>query len=623
MVSADRSGDNMPTIEVTERRTPPEWALLQRAIIAALNRAAPEFVARYTRPDGTLRWRERWPGMDGADDPYEGFHNFPLCYVLGGSPEVYHAARTVWEAITWQWTEYGQVYREFAAYYDWMHHGEGSLSLYFSGLADPTPLQDRQRARRFADFYTGADPEAPNYDPERRLIRSPITGSRGPRFTLTAEDWSTHRQVLDNYPPPFEDIPGVSGERCPWSDDAVYEQILQRMNERMASGDVPLNLTATSMVTHAYLHTGEEGYRRWPVEYLAAWAERAAGNGGLIPDNVGPSGTVGERMGGKWWGGYYGWRWPHGAQTVLEPLVIAGSNAALLTGDLAHLDLARSQLDRLWALGREEDGRWIVPHRHRDGGWTTYRPPTPTLPIACWALSLAEGDQARVERLRPASGWGEATTRVAKGLIGNTAPWFEFVQGRNPAYPAQILRANLALIGQQLERMRSPQGDPASWDIHHWQQMTPMVCEGLVQLTMGAPMPLYHGGLLHAPLRHYDGEGRRPGLPPGVAALVDGLAPDAVTLSLVNLDLSAPRTVVVQAGSFGEHQFHTATRLDGRDGDARTIPVEGRWLRVILAPGAGVRLRLGLSRYRHAPSYETPWSSRDAYAPRLYGREGL
>ena len=38
-------------------------------------------------------------------------------------------------------------------------------------------------------------------------------------------------------------------------------------------------------------------------------------------------------MGGKWWGGYYGWRWPHGFMSIIQPLTIAAMNAVLLTGD--------------------------------------------------------------------------------------------------------------------------------------------------------------------------------------------------------------------------------------------------------------------------------------------------
>ncbi|OPX23505.1 MAG: hypothetical protein B1H02_04915 [Candidatus Latescibacteria bacterium 4484_107] len=47
---------------------PPEWALMERFLIDAMNDAAPRFVERYTRPDGTLAWRDEWPGMDGSDD---------------------------------------------------------------------------------------------------------------------------------------------------------------------------------------------------------------------------------------------------------------------------------------------------------------------------------------------------------------------------------------------------------------------------------------------------------------------------------------------------------------------------------------------------------------------------
>src|SRR5262249_6880491 len=158
--------------------------------------------------------------------------NFPLLAALGGDFALDALARAEWEAITRQFTAYGQVYREFDAYYDWMHHGESSLLFYYFGLTDPGDARMHARARRFADMYTGEDPEAPNYDPARRLIRSPITGSRGPRFENTAEDWVTHRPILAHYPPPFEDIPGVPAEArvADWNDDVLFAQILERMN---------------------------------------------------------------------------------------------------------------------------------------------------------------------------------------------------------------------------------------------------------------------------------------------------------------------------------------------------------------------------------------------------------
>ena len=140
----------LPEITGTKVAAPPRWALLQRQIFATLDKAAIEFADRYTRPDGTLIWRTEWPGMDGSDDPYEGFMNMPLYYALGGAKEVYERSRTIWDGITWQWTEYGQIHREYDAYYDWMHHGESNLFFYFFGLADADVLKDRQRTRRFA-----------------------------------------------------------------------------------------------------------------------------------------------------------------------------------------------------------------------------------------------------------------------------------------------------------------------------------------------------------------------------------------------------------------------------------------------------------------------------------------
>jgi hypothetical protein len=99
--------------------------------------------------------------MDGSDDGYESYGNWPLFYALGGCAEIHQRSRFLWDAITRQFTAYGQLWREFDAYYDWMHHGESSIFLYFLGLADPRIAVDRARALRFAHMYTGDDPEAP------------------------------------------------------------------------------------------------------------------------------------------------------------------------------------------------------------------------------------------------------------------------------------------------------------------------------------------------------------------------------------------------------------------------------------------------------------------------------
>jgi hypothetical protein len=593
-----------PVLYATQIAPPPAWAIGQRMLIDTMNRAAPLFQERYTRPDGSFVWRQEWPGMDGSDDAYESYHNWPLFYALGGSADIYQRSRFLWEAVTRQFTHYGQIWREFDAYYDWMHHGESSLFLYYLGLAAPDDARFRARARRFAGMYIGQDAEAQNWDAEHRMIRSPITGSRGPRFINSWDDWQTHRPILSRYPPPFDDIPGVHSPTADWLDDKVYEQILQRINERQMRGDVPLNLTATSLVTHAYLYTGAPQYRQWVLDYVEAWAERIERNDGLCPDNIGPSGIIGELMGGKWWGGHYGWQWPHGWMSIIEPLTIAAMNAVLLTGDLAYLDIPRSQLDRMIELGKWVNGVLMIPHRHTDQGWIDYRVPLPEYALQIWAISQHPHDEKRVELLARGHDWREVQPGRGKGDGLHIAPWYRFLQGDNPHYPRHIIDAQWAEICHRLELMRRDDDDPETWDIHHWQERNPVHTEALVQLTCGGPQIIYQGGLLHVPLRYFDGLQRRPGLPPAVAALVSQRNAESITVTLVNTDALASQRLLIQAGGFGEHQFSTVSNLTS---DALfQQPLDSFIVTVDLAPSSQITLRLGLRHYVRQPTYTLP-----------------
>lgn len=574
-------------------------------LIDQMNQAAPRFQERYTRADGTFVWRQTWPGMDGSDDGYESYHNWPLFYALGGSEDIHRRSRFLWDAVTRQFTQYGQVWREFDAYYDWMHHGESSIYLYFFGLADPAVAVDRARALRFAAMYMGQDAQATNWDAESKLIRSPITGSKGPRFENSWGDWETHRAVLAEYPAPFEDIPGVEGPIADWNDDAVYAEVLRLLNERMMTGDVPLNLSATSLITHAFAYTGEEKYRRWVLDYVEAWADRIRDNDGLCPDNVGPNGVIGERMDGKWWGGYYGWRWPHGFMTIIEPLSIAAMNAVLLTGDLGYLEIPRGQLRRIAELGREEDGTLLIPYRHTDEGWTDYKPIRPQWPLQLWAMSQSPEDEALLAHFPERhTTWKQVQPGRGKGDDIHIEPWYCYLQGENPDYPQQILDAQWREVLRRMDRMRTDDGDPEQWDVHHWQDINPIHTEALVHLTCGGPQIIYHGGLLHVRLRTFDADARRPGLPPDVGALVHAVDADSVTVTLTNTSPLNERRLVLQAGAFGEHEFTEAT--DRFAEVPRTQRVDSRHLEVILPAGGAVDLRLGMRRFAHRPGYDQP-----------------
>ena len=170
---------------------------------------------------------------------------------------------------------------------------------------------------------------------------------------------------------------------------------------------------------------------------------------------------------------------------------------------------------------------------------------------------------------------------------------------------ADILEAQYAEVGRRMDLMRCDGGDPAGWDVHHWQDINPVHTEALVQLTCGGPQIIYHGGLLHVRLRFFDVRARRPGLPPHTAALVSALDADSTTLHLVNLSPLHRQDLVLQAGAFGEHSF-TEVVEEGVPG-AQPRAVEGKWLRLDLAPGCAATLRLGMRRYCRSPSYDQPW----------------
>lgn len=602
--TAKEASGFMKTVSLYTQSVPPEWAVWQRYVMENLYPAAIEFVEKYTHPDGTLIWRDEWPGMDGSDDGYESFYNFPLYYALGGPEEIHALSRKLWEGVTRQFTRYGQIYREFDGYYDWMHHGEAYTNFYFFGLADPLDDTFRERSVRFAGLYMNEDSEARNYDPENRLIRSPINGSRGPRFVNTAEDWVTHRPILANYPLPYPDIPHVESSQA-WNDDDLFPYILQTMNERMMRGDVPLNLTATSLILNAFMYTGDPKYRQWIEAYVSAWMERVEQNGGILPDNVGLSGTIGEYLNGKWWGGYYGWQWPHGLFNQLESTLIGGSNAYLVSGDSSYLALPRSVFRLIERHSKIVNGMTLVPSKHGDQGWSDHRPINAKYPIQLWCISRDMDDWKRIHALCDTSDWNMLNYHKGKGDSENPEAWIGFIEGRNHDYPTQILKAAWNETLRRLAMIRSDRTTPDEQDVHHWQLRNPVVLEGLAQTMLGAPNHIYHGGLLHCNVRYFDPRRSRPGIPPDVAVLVDKITSEGISLQLVNLHPSEPREVIIQAGAFGEHRVSRVRQVI--EYPYQFYTVNDKYFQVQLGPSAAGRLEIDLERYVNPPTYAFPW----------------
>ncbi len=644
-LARESGGSSIVSIECDIQVEPPAWALYERQLIEALDRAGIAFYDQYVEDDGTLTFKERYEsGMNSSDDMYEAFRGFSLHTALGGSDEIDRRNRHAWEGITKQFTRYGQIYREFDSNWDWMHHGEGYINMYPMGMVEPKDPAFKDRAIRFAAMYTGEDPEAPNWDPELKQMRAVMNGSRGPLMEWSKRDWTPTNANLVYYPLPFRDIPGVDATTA-WindhPDNDQFAKLVKGMSDRMAKGDVPINLTAAPLIANAYLYTGDEKYVQWATDYLSRWEALTERNGGIIPDNVGLSGEIGEYT-GHWWGGYYGWVWPSGSH-IMRALLTGGKVATLLSGDDRWMNLARSQIAVLRANGFTDstasldpselrkrhlsdrmieairNGVPVVPWRHDDRGWYHYREEDPHLYLNLWFMSQSEEDWQHIERL------AEAEKRV-HGKIGDSdLEWAYFVKGLNPGFPERALKSDLKLVAHKVAVIQSEHGNPETWVDNKWLNVEPMITSNLNRLSVGGIPVDVRGEMLYSQVRYFDGKRRRAGLPKDVAALVKRIERDWVEVEVVNLNVTEPRSLVVQGGAYGEHrirrvEFEKAAEIQPPVGNPSprrayneteetkaSVEVSGIAFAVDLDPGSGSTLRIYLDRNSSKPSYDFPW----------------
>ncbi len=617
----------MATFTSTKRTTPPVWAVLERQLIDALNQAAPVYIDKYTRTGGSLVWTEQYPG-DGVwvDDLYEAFFNWPLLYALGGSEYIGEKAVDQWNAVTRQITyDYGRIAREFVCDDDWFHSSENYVYFYAIGLADPANAEMMRRARRFSGFYMAEDPEVPNYDPEHRIVRSPFSGSAGPMFHARWDDVQYniehgHVKLSPTFeiPPEWMERRSTPGEREShrsqggdaglWFEDPAKRERIHAMFDKIVmEGDVPVNLGVVGLVAHTYTLTGDDKYRTWIADYVEAWMERIERNGGIIPDNVGLNGGIGENRQGQWWGGFYGWAASSSYQMMFNAMTVASTCAHLVTGDKGYLDLARSQFDMLLERAVERDGRVLIPYRHNEEGWIGHAPMGHQQPIQLWFASQEERDWQRLETIRRGAEeeWGSVRQNDPRG--GDDRAWTRYLAGDCPGFPEAVLQANYREMMRRMDLIESDDADLtdlSQTDEHHWLQRNPVVTEALQLLTTGGPQTNYWGGLARGRVRYFDRGRQRPGLPDDVAALVSAVRPDGIDLTLVNLSPHRSRELTVQAGAFGEHRFSTAS--EGGD-SAAGVPVNGRHFDVELRPGTEIELRLGMDLHCHRPGCAFPW----------------
>jgi hypothetical protein len=575
-------------LRVTSPMSPPAWALLERRVLDASSEACGEFYRKYFDERGWLLCVERWGGDDGPDDAIENCNDWPILHALGGSDEVRRLYLKAWEGHLRQYTRAkttdvpfardGMYYKEFPVMFDWLHHAEGLTVFQMQGLSAPKDAQYLTRARRFAGFYLNEDAGAPNYDPKHRIIRSLFNGSRGPLLRkATALDWAGDPIEVKNR------FDLRHGERS-------YEEMLAHFKDyNDVVGDHPQNLMATSLALTAYAGSGEAKYRDWILEYAGAWRQRVLDNDGIIPTNVGLDGKTGSAAGGKWYGGVYGWGFtvevPQTRQMAHRNNHYLGlngfGNAYLLTGDDRWIDPWRKMIDKVNARGKKgANGAMTYPHMYGDQGWYNFTAEKYKHGAEeIWYWSMRDDDRAHLQQ----------------------DGWVAFLGGKNPDYPEQLLRQDLETIRRKVAAMRADTTTPDTRLADDPMRLNPATAANLVRLAMGG---IHQGNrtlTLHARVRYFDPDRRRPGLPPDVAALVEKLAADETVLTVVNVSPVHARRVIVQAGAYGEHQFTTAAAGETK------LAVNGKRLEVVLEPGTGTRIALGTKRYAHRPTLDWPW----------------
>ncbi len=613
---------------------PPRWATLQRELFETMSEALGRFVEGYFGEGYDPFWPpDDHVGVDGYDDVIEGFYNWPLVYAMGGDTLFLDHARGAYRGALDRCGEtetpfgHPMVVDEFEQCRDWFHLGEGNLYTYNMGLAAPDDEVVVARAEQFASLYL-PDSDVNNYDAEQRLVRAPMNGSMGPEYSdLSAfGTHSTFGGYGANYRWASHGLPWRDLEfdnATEFLDPANEERLYEIFDERCSSGDIPLNLGITSLMTNAYLHTGDDRYKEWVLEYLDAWKERTAENGGIIPDNVDRSGDIGG-ITGAWYGGMYGWSWGGWHYVGIGPTV-AAENAVLLTGDREYLEFPRSQLDLLERNAIQRGDTPYLPHKYgsegdyhyngsglrkNDGeilwrdGWYEFKPHSDDpYAVHLWYMSMTEADRQRLYRLGKGTkrDWCRVDPRPSsKHGDGHEYPWLVYLDGEYAEFPERIMEASHAHVQYRLDEMREEAFNPHDLTEDYLRNRNPIVHKGLLQLSMGAPQPVYYGGLVHAQVRHFDPDRGRPGLPPGVSALVTGITAEGIDLTLVNVG-GRDRAVVVQAGAYGEHEF-TAIHAAGESDEPGTNAI-----RVRVDAGSRVDLSANIERFYREPSYAFPW----------------
>ena len=586
-VRAQEKADNLPedafVLTISRPMLPPRWATNQRMLLRENARALRSFYNEYWDERGYLKCVERWSIVDGVDDVMETCGNWPLLYALGADEDVLEMYKSAFDGHIQQYTteqiqyapEWGVLYKEFITAFDWQHNSEQYGAFNQLTVADPEDPKFAERVQRFAGFYLneGLPEEAePNYDFEHHIIRSAMNGSRGALLEMEPQYWGNKWQEI--------------GKR-------------ERMkNWTRVQGDMPLNLLATTLPLNAWITSGKQKYRHWLLDYVDAWCRRAAENDGIFPSNVGLSGKVGEHWDGRWWDCWEGqWELFRGIRPALE-------NAMLLSGETRYMDVLRRQIRVLYENQVEIKGKKYPPRHYDEDGWGgrgRYHRELTRL----YLTQFREEDLRLIEQDIERRGRQDFSYRTGYFYHVDDYAWLYYVLGRNPEFPQKMFESDVGRIRRRVRKMLADTSRDWERRSDHAQALNPVSTHTLFNLICGGLGPLWQSTALLCEVFPYDPARERPGLPKDVAVMVESIGEEKIGLQVVNTSQSEPRTLVLQAGAYGENRWES---VRWRHKDRK---IESHYFAVRLEPGAGGRLVLERERLANRPGTGLPWSRRD------------
>src|SRR5262249_38289739 len=159
------------------------------------------------------------------------------------------------------------------------------------------------------------------------------------------------------------------------------------------------------------------------------------------------------------------------------------------------------------------DGKAQYPTMHGDKGWYAYVPRRYTINAReLYYLSLKPEDRARMAPDR----------------------WFDYLEGKDARYPEEALRAELDRVRLRIRGTRAAPPPTATRLADDPLPFGKADLKSLLELMLGGVYLDRNAAPLHCRLRYFDPRRRRAGLPEDVAALVEKLTADSVTVTLVN-----------------------------------------------------------------------------------------